>query len=751
MARQPIQTEYTSWIRGLITEASPFTYPENASLEERNFVLNRDGSRQRRFGIDYEDAYELIDTGVDVTDPKVAIAAFTWSAVANNGDSEFAVIQVGNTLRFFNSKLGSISQNPVNGGTAITIPGNATEVMEMDSLYGKLFVVHGTQYVYILSYDSASDTITVEDESLSIRDLFGVDDGLDIDERPTTLSSEHEYNLRNQGWPLEIETTTNLSSVSTTDPIDATFTANAWYPSNADIMWASKAASASAPVAVGAFYPAELKRVVFGSTRAPLGHYIIDVFNRGANRGLSGKSDTSNGGITAVAAYAGRAFYAVRETSRSQTDSASPNIGTMIFYSVAKDSIPNLVACHSEADPTAEHVFDPIDTDGGFITIPEAGQVIKLVPMGQSLFVFCSNGVWEIHGGEDSFSALNQNVTKTTNVSAASSRSIVYAEDTIAFLGATGIYRISRNDLTLRGGTNDLTIDTIQSFYDDIDGEAIKNAVGTYDPFIRTYRWLYRDGVLPNSSFYNKELIYNVSLEAFYTFSINAPTFDWPFIAGFISLDNIITTSIDEQVIVSTDEEPPVDQDVKVVDDNVIVRVADSNSTYKGSVKYLTVLKTGATHKITFSHYKNKSFRDWYTYDSNGVDADALMLSGAITGGSAMLNKAIDYLHFYMKRTELGLDVNGNVIDPSSCQVQVQWDWTDSVEAGRWSRPIEVYRLPRIFAFSENGLFDYGYTTVVTKNRIRGRGRALSFLLKTKPFHNCHIYGWGISGSAGAE
>jgi hypothetical protein len=42
--------EFNTFVKGIITEAGPLTYPDGASLDEANFVLNRDGSRQRRFG-----------------------------------------------------------------------------------------------------------------------------------------------------------------------------------------------------------------------------------------------------------------------------------------------------------------------------------------------------------------------------------------------------------------------------------------------------------------------------------------------------------------------------------------------------------------------------------------------------------------------------------------------------------------------------------------------------------------------------
>lgn len=51
MARQRAKVEVNRFTAGLITEASPLTFPDNASLDEVNFVLNRDGSRNRRLGM----------------------------------------------------------------------------------------------------------------------------------------------------------------------------------------------------------------------------------------------------------------------------------------------------------------------------------------------------------------------------------------------------------------------------------------------------------------------------------------------------------------------------------------------------------------------------------------------------------------------------------------------------------------------------------------------------------------------------
>lgn len=747
MARQPMQQEYTTFIKGLITEASPFTYPENASLEDENFVLNIDGSRQRRLGLDYEDNYSLVNTGIDVISSKSAISSYAWSTVANNQGLDFSVIQVGNYLYFFRNNGTSLSGNRPNSGAPLLIPGDATKTMSFTSIYGFLVAVHGTENVYVITYDIGNDSLSVVTKRIKVRDLFGVDDGLDVSTRPNTISVEHRYNLRNQGWPLSIKTTNSvLTTTFDSNPIDQTFTEMGWYPSNSDIVWAAKVGSAKEAIAINSFYPPELTKTVFGSTSAPKGSVIIDIFTRGANRGLVGKADISYGGVTSVASYAGRIFYSVKETARYETDTKSPHIGTMVFYSIVGDNLDTLTSCYSDADPSAEHMSDPIATDGGFISIPEAGEVVKLVHMGNSLFVFCSNGVWEIHGGEEAFSATNQNVTKVTEVGAVSAKSIVYAEDKIAYWGTSGIYLIVRNDLTLRGGNNDLTFATIQRFYDEIDGGAKANAAGMYDPFMRTIRWLYYDKVVPNPSFYNKELIYDVKLNAFYTFSISNPSDLYPFIGGHIGSNSLIATFSPSNVVVGTNN-------VTINGEPVVTLVSTSaGSASKGSLKYVSIVKTGATHSITFSYFKNSNFRDWFSFDGIGLDAPAKLVTGYVTGNAPTLLKTIDYIHVYMKITESGLDVDGNILTPSSCKMQVQWDWTKSSNAGKWSKEVEVYRLPRTFAcnsFTEE--FDYSFTTMVSKSKVRGSGSAISFVFKTSPYNDCRLYGWGVKGSAGGD
>ena len=44
MPVQPLQADYTTFIKGFVAEASPLTFPDNAAIIDTNFVLNIDGS-----------------------------------------------------------------------------------------------------------------------------------------------------------------------------------------------------------------------------------------------------------------------------------------------------------------------------------------------------------------------------------------------------------------------------------------------------------------------------------------------------------------------------------------------------------------------------------------------------------------------------------------------------------------------------------------------------------------------------------
>lgn len=762
MGRQTVDVEINSFVKGLITEAGPLNFPENASIEEKNFVLNRDGSRQRRLGMEYEDGYSSKDTTQDLTNTDIAVSSHTWENPSQDGTINIGVIQVGTSLYFTDITAETLSTSLLNGGVPLDTGGVSTTKISATSIRGKLVVAHGLPKALLFEYDKGTGTVlATTDITLSIRDQFGIDEGVPVDHRSTwSVGSEryhkHRYNLLNQGWPLESDHLDNIngSSSITADPVVTTNSILGVNPSNSDIYWANANDAAEHAAGIGMFSPYLMKHGFGTSGQAPRGRIVIDIFSRGASRQSAydvGRTyipqDRTTGAITAVASYAGRVFYTVTETSVTATsvidgDENSPNIGSLVFYSKVVSSDADLGKCHSKLDPTAETLNEILDSDGGFVSLPDAGAIFGLAPLGNSLFVIADNGVWELHGGEGIFSATNQNISKTTKIGALSPSSILSSEEVLSYWSESGIQIVSKDDVSLRGKAENITYQTIQSFYEEIPTESKKSLSAVFDPVSRQVRWLYGES-LESKSFANKELIFDLSLGAFYTSEISNLATDTPYLAGYTPLPNTIfnTTALD--IIVGSD-------DVVVGADDVVASARAIDESVKGSTKYLTLVKNSgdSNWSFTFSHYRQADFKDWVTADGVGLDAPCSLLTGFLTAGVPSRDKKTPYLITHCRLTEEGFtdDGLGNLtpIGESSCLVQAQWEWTNSAAAGRWGTQFQAYRLPRYYGPSgATDPFDYGFTVVTTKSKLRGKGRALSLLFETEEGKDLHLYGWG--------
>lgn len=259
MAQQSVKREYNTFVKGIVTEAGPLTFPENASLDEENCVLNRDGSRQRRLGMDFEEDAVLRSVTVAADD---AITSFLWKNAANDVDNQFAVVQVGQNLFVFDANAPSVSAAliaTVNISTYVT----GKRPVGFANGLGYLFMAEGKANPAYLSYVPSTNTVTVSPIQIKIRDYFGLDDGLAVTTKPSTLSAEHNYNLLNQGW--------NSTQIS------AYQTATSTYPSNAQQWVIGKDANDD-------FQPALLNKHDFGTSPAPKGRFVIDAFARSTSR-----------------------------------------------------------------------------------------------------------------------------------------------------------------------------------------------------------------------------------------------------------------------------------------------------------------------------------------------------------------------------------------------------------------------------------------------------------------------------------
>lgn len=698
MAIQTANKEYNTFVKGIITEANALTFPENASIDEANFVLNRDGSRQRRLGMDLEDGYTA--TAVpSMTSAAIGVSCHEWINAGNTVANQFAVVQVGDKLLVYNASASAISSDLIATIDASSVIVDETKLIQSDCGMGFFFFTSGTGAPAVLEY--VGTTVSLRTIDIKIRDFFGVYDGLAVDNKPATLSDAHKYNLYNQGW----------SSARNT----SVFSNRGSYPANSEIWYVAKNSTDD-------FAPGKLDKTDFGTSAAPRGRYIIDAFARSASRtsqsGVTVVTDTETSRPECVGFFQQRVFYAGLDGKQvSRTDTA-PSMQGFVFYSRIIRTPQDFGQCHSDADPTSEIDNSIAEPDGGYINIPDSGKIYKLIPLNDTLYVFAQNGVWALRGGDSGFNAVEQQVQKVSDFGVVSGTSVVKTEDAIMYWSKAGIYYMAAQQGEI--AAKNVSEATIQSLFTTLPKVAKEFATGHYDAINRQVSWLYSaspdyDGVSYKFN-YDTELVLDTTLEAFSKNTISTLSGTTPYVAGYLTTPDLINA-------------------------------AELGSS---TTKYLTLYyESGSSIPyITFAHYRDKDFIDWKSFNGVGQYFTSYLVTGYELLGTTMVSKQSPYIMVHCKRTEqtvVAVGVNGAVeYDyPSSCLLQSRWDFSDSATSGKWGPETQVYRLNRAIILPIAGQpLDYGHSVITTKNRLTGRGKALSLRFASENGKDMHILGW---------
>lgn len=748
--------QFNNFVAGYITEATELTYPPNSSYDEENCVLSVKGNRSRRLGFDFEDDYSLSSyTATDTELETFAIYTYSWGAVSGDGDRNFLVVQLGATLRFYD-----IAQEPLSSGLkSFTVnldshlaPSAVTASEDRVSCAvgrGDLFVVSPTIIPLQIIYDPDLDDITVAEVDIRIRDYDGIDDGLEVDEEPTTLSDEHHYNLLNQGW---------FATPSGMDPIDKFFTEASTYPAN-NLQWylAKKVAGARQSTGTTSTWnnnqggepdTVTLRKLAIGSTQAPKGHFILDPFykDRSAASGIAGLTvEDEEHRPEAVGFYAGRVCFGLKSD--------------VYISQVLSQDRSNAGKCYQEADPTSEDSSDLVATDGLVVTIPEAGNILALETVGANLMVFADNGVWYISGSTGGFVADDFTVTKLTSLGVLDRHGVISVEGITIWFNETSILGLQIDNTTGHPQATSISDSKIKSFYTAIPTTAKANGIGQYDVATKTIQFLYKDDDTAEASsspyFYNKILLFDTQLGAFYKYTIGQLATETPFIASIFRTPTLNTIEEIFDVIAGTDT-------VLASTDSVIAGVPQivGLSTF---IKYLAVVptKADATNTITFGLFNNLSFTDWEKYDiingsGSGADYESYVETGFDLQGDIVRQKQAPRVISHCKRTETGYIIDDDdmvqFINPSSLFLQARWDWTNSGDSGKWSTIQQVYKYPRNFIPDESELtYEPGNLLVTSSSKIRGRGRALQLRFSSESGKDFNLLGWGIVYTGNSE
>lgn len=791
MGKEFASVDYNSFVAGLNTDASPLTFPKNASLDEDNFVLNRDGSRNRRLGMDYESDHVDVPTtfGKD-GDPSdgMVFNTYRWEDVGGITGKHFLVVQCGTQIDVFDLDI-----DPISSGKLLTVSlpytstypsvgsfDNYNKLFSFSSVQGDLVVAYGSPLLLRLDYDILTNTISQTSYSLSVRDLFGLSvtkdsvnmrTGNGVTKRYSTSSygsngyEKLVYNLRNQSFGTP---RANGNDEALADPLQVFMSNQSKFPSHADSVNVAlyEDTSDTGGRTLKRFFVNDLVKNPIGTFHSAVGHFIIDALDRGQSRLDSVNSmyseysdidtippwpsntpdqDITPGGATVVQQFAGRMFYAGFSNTVVDGDNQSPKMGSMVLFSKLVQNKEDLSLCYQEADPTSIIDSSIIDTDGGFVSISGAHGIISMIDMGNSLLIIAENGVWRLVGGtETGFAATAYIVEKVTDIGTKSPNSVVVVDNTVLYWADQGIYHVRPNDSGQYVSEN-VTKNRIQTLYDEIPTEYKILASGEYDSVENKIRWTYNTRLQDISE--TKELVLDLTLTAYYTNTIYKVSGSVPKVVTLFK-DNPFKI-VDSNNLVAADEEL-----VVVGSDSVIIKNTSRRSISR-ELGYVIVTAIGTPNTYTFGTYKDVDFIDFKSFDSTGVDAYAYIITGYESLEEFQRRKQVNRFTTKFKRTESGFIEDGDdftPLTPSSCLVQAQWGWQNSSSGNRWGREFQAYRYTRHYIPDDvNDSYDTGALMVDTRHKIRGHGKTVSFLFKTEPAKDCHIYGWSMVMSVNSK
>lgn len=743
MGRQRAPLKVNQFIGGLNTEANPLSFPDNATFDERNMELLRDGSRVRRNGFGYEEFSEIRDTGIPFqAGSNLARAQFRWENPGGLTGRQFIVVQIGNYVGVHDVDRLPLSSTPL--FSKVFTSASYSDIFGFASIDGLLVIATGQPELTVLEY--LNDAITETTGELLIRDFFGVEasDGTDIlteyqnlQKRPTVASQEHIYNLRNQTFALP-KVSGRVNNAVAVDPIqlflELAINPTGKRPSNSDNLNYHLVAdpNLSANRTVERFNAQSMLETPPNTMKAPSGYFVINALSRGPSRieqitklyaenpvllypVTSLPADSTPGGATVLAEHAGRVWFSGFSGQVIDGDALSPILNSYVFYSQVVKNKAQIFNCFQEGDPTSLINADLIDTDGGFIKIDGAYGIKGLMSVETSLFIFAENGVWKVSGiDENGFTATGYTVSKLSDEGCAARNSIVATGPALLYWGLNGIYAITK-DRFGQWGVASISEGTIQSFYDDISTAERRTCSGYFDSLSNSVRWAY--GFFGDSGT-SKELVLNTKFQAFTVNEVASPSGD----IGILSISGGQRATLSSNPAVTSE-----DEGVFVDGELVFITLVDLERDPSESF-YCIQTARSPTIQYTFGGYnKIDTTYDWS--ETQPIDNPAYLITGSVTGGDARVRKNTPYLSVHFKL----IGDNDSDLVQSSCFVSAQWNWTTEASANKFSNPRQAYRPSRT---------DIGNTIVQTRNKIRGSGRSVAFKFESEPGKTMRLYGW---------
>jgi hypothetical protein len=756
--------------KGLITEATGLTFPENACTDTDNCVFSRLGRVTRRLGIDYE-ANKTLNT---ITVDSNAISTFKWDNAGGDGNTKVLVQQVGATLYFYvsssattsaplsSTKLAStvtISSFVASGGSF-----NTAVECQYASGNGYLFVFHPSCDPFYVTYTSGSpSTVAGALIDMKVRDFAGVPEtSVAVDFRPSALTNDHNYNLRNQGWTEQ----PNWSATSTTSNNTNTGS-HTWTIQTGLTISGGQSVTIRASLGDGAITETA----------------SVTSYNSGTGALVLSVTTTSTSGQTVTSwtfTHAGTNYITTFQTATglypsnadqwwSFKDSTNVFAPATTYTNVTLDNAPApkghfILSAFSQTRSTISGVSSITDVsttvrprtgtwfqgrvwyagvDAAFAASGDAPYTTWTENIYFSQIIETADQFGRCHQvndptSEEAFDLLPSDGGVIKIQSCGTIFKLFPIQNGMLVFAANGIWFITGSQ-GIGFAANDYTITKISSIqsisstsFVDVQGFPMWwNEEGIYivspgqqgldvQPMtIATIATFYEDIPLTSKKYargdYNS-LTYTV--QWLYKTTEESSTADRYNFDGILNYNQVISAFYPWSVSGTP----------KLCGLNYIVGPGGS-TTPDPTFKYLTSL-TGS-NQFTFAEEYLTTHKDWYIYDTAGTDYDSFFITGYIVHGQASRKFQQNYITVYSDASE-----------DTSFKIQAMWDYATLSASGQWSTSQVFY--PQ--TASSNA--DVNYTYVAKRIKLRGRGRACQFRIYNNSNNPFSIVGWSVFETA---
>lgn len=416
---------------------------------------------------------------------------------------------------------------------------------------------------------------------------------------------------------------------------------------------------------------------------------------------LTNPQETTEERPTCCAYAAGRVFYGMKNS---------------VYFSqvMEGESIDFLNRCYQQNDPTAEQLSDLLATDGGVLQVNEAVGINQLTPLGNGLVIYAQNGVWWLSGPDTGFTATNFFLEQISEAGCISAHSVVRVEDTHFFWSKEGIFLISINEFG-RAVMQDILSGTLQTFYNEISIPSKEKSCGVHDRIKKQVEWFYASTDQDTGTDYkfahDKSLILDLRSGGFWPQEYNAQLTEGDGDFVYCGVPTNKGTEAGEVALLTF--EP----DADVTDVDVLARFS---------------FKTDGSFQDFSSNYPK-------AYLETGYDA--------LEKPSNTKTAPYVFTHFLQTEENWVSDGAGGLqLDKQSgCQLRSKWDWNDTSANGRWGPAQQAYRFRRPFTPPDvAGTFDSGELVTSTKNKVLGRGKALSLRFEQEDGKDMQLLGWTV-------